>query len=131
MSKTSVGILALCLVVGTTATGLAQSSTSTSTAASSGTKTTTTTAKVKCVKGEVIAVDAAARTIRVKTKTGDESFIVAEKCTITINGKKGTLADIKPGDIVRACYTTDAAGQKVVLRIVAKSPKTPPAGTQK
>lgn len=53
-------------------------------------------AKVVQVKGEVAAVDAAAKTITVKGKKGD--------VVITVDDK--TLADVKAGDTVTAKYTT-------------------------
>jgi hypothetical protein len=136
MRRTSVWILTLCLVLGTAALGFAQSSTSTSAAATTETKTTTTTKTktstkahhpaAKHMKGEVTAVDATAKTFSLKGKTADESFTLTEKGTVTVNGKKSTLADVKVGDMGTATYTTDKEKKNWASHLSAKSPKTPP-----
>jgi len=67
-------------------------------------------AKVMSVSGEVVAVDAAAKTITVKGKKGDVVISVDDK----------TLADVKAGDKVKATYTS--ADGKNTAKKVAVTP---------
>jgi len=62
-------------------------------------------AKSGSVKGEVTAVDATAKTITVKGKTGDTTATWDDKTTITPKGK--TSGDIKVGDSVTVWYKAD------------------------
>jgi hypothetical protein len=59
----------------------------------------------KKVTGEVIAVDAAAKTVSIKENvkggtTKDMSFTIADNVKVTVHGKVGALADVKTGDAV-------------------------------
>ncbi|PYS95831.1 MAG: hypothetical protein DMF50_07140 [Acidobacteria bacterium] len=61
------------------------------------------------VVGEVVSIDASARSITVKeTAKGGEakemSFTIAEKAKVMIHGKPGTLEELKPGDSVTVKY---------------------------
>ncbi|MEA2693938.1 MAG: hypothetical protein QOJ16_3325 [Acidobacteriota bacterium] len=88
------------------------------------TSTTTTTdksmsmskskAKSGSVKGEVSAVDATAKTITVKGKSGDTTATWDDKTTITPKSK--TSADIKVGDMVTVWYKADG-DTKTVTKI--------------
>jgi hypothetical protein len=61
--------------------------------------------KSSSVKGEVTAVDATAKTITVKGKSGDTTATWDDKTTITPKGK--TSGDIKVGDNVTVWYKAD------------------------
>jgi streptogramin lyase len=73
-----------------------------------------TKAKSGSVKGEVTAVDATAKTITVKGKTGDTTATWDDKTTITPKGK--TSGDIKVGDSVTVWYKADG-DTKTVTKI--------------
>jgi len=62
-------------------------------------------AKVKQVTGEVTAVDAAAKTLTVKTKKGDVMLTADDKTAVMAGKEKKALADVKAGDKVTAKYT--------------------------
>jgi hypothetical protein len=64
------------------------------------------------VTGEVVAVDAAAKTLTVKGKKGDVALSVEEKAA-------AKLADIKMGDKVTVKYK-EADGKNVATSVVAK-----------
>lgn len=71
-------------------------------------------AKSGSVKGEVTAVDATAKTITVKGKSGDTTATWDDKTTITPKGK--TSGDIKVGDSVTVWYKADG-DTKTVTKI--------------
>ncbi|MCL4477290.1 MAG: hypothetical protein M1508_13900 [Nitrospirae bacterium] len=69
-------------------------------------------AKVKQVTGEVVAVDAKAKTLTVKGKKGDVALSVDEKAA-------AKLADVKVGDKVTVKYK-ETDGKNVATSIVGK-----------
>ncbi|MCL4476076.1 MAG: hypothetical protein M1508_07615 [Nitrospirae bacterium] len=69
-------------------------------------------AKVKQVTGEVVAVDAAAKTLTVKGKKGEVALTVEEKAA-------AKLADVKMGDKVTVKYK-EVDGKNVATSVAAK-----------
>lgn len=69
-------------------------------------------AKVKLVNGEVVAVDAAAKTLTIKGKKGDVALSVDEKAA-------AKLADVKVGDKATVKYK-ELDGKNVASSITAK-----------
>ena len=72
-------------------------------------------AKVKQVTGEVVAVDAKAKTLTVKGKKADVALSVDDKAA-------AKLADVKVGDKVTVKYK-ETDGKNVATSIVAKKAK--------
>lgn len=62
-------------------------------------------AKVQQVNGEVGAVDAAAKTLTVKGKTGDVALTIDDKTSVKVGNEKKALADVKAGNKVTVKYT--------------------------
>lgn len=85
-------------------------------------------AKIKHVTGEVVAVDAKAKTLTVKGKKGDMAFTVDEKAA-------AKLADVKTGDKVAVKYkemngkniATSVAGKKAEEKKMEKKEAAPAA----
>ena len=83
-------------------------------------------AKVKQVTGEVVAVDAKAKTLTVKGKKGDVALSVDEKAA-------AKLADVKVGDKVTVKYketdgknvATSVVGKKAAEKKMEKKPAAP------
>ncbi len=69
-------------------------------------------AKLKQVTGEVVAVDAAAKTLTVKGKKGEVALTVEEKAA-------AKLADVKMGDKVTVKYK-EVDGKNVATSVAAK-----------
>src|SRR4029077_10101619 len=93
------------------------------------TKTTTTTttktthhakAKTHSASGDVTAVDATAKTVTVKAKSGDMTFTWDDKTTISPKGK--TSADITVGGRVTVWYKT-SGDTKTATKISIHAPK--------
>ena len=79
-------------------------------------------AKVKSVTGEVIAVDATAKTITLKSKIkGEVTVNVTDTTKIKAGKEDKTLADIKAGDKIRV------SGKEAEGKIEAKSVRILPA----
>ncbi|MCL5022672.1 MAG: hypothetical protein M1497_04790 [Nitrospirae bacterium] len=77
-------------------------------------------AKVKQVTGEVVAVDAAAKTLTVKGKKGEVAMTADDKTTVKVGKEKKTLADVKVGDKATVKYA-EVEGKNVAKSIVAKA----------
>ncbi len=80
--------------------------------------------------GEVVSVDAMAKTITVKeTVKGGEAkeitFTLADNAKVTILGKAGTIQELKPGDSVTVKYekkeNVDVAEELMVAKPAKKS----------
>ena len=69
-------------------------------------------AKVKSATGEVVAVDAAAKTLTIKGKKGDMAFSVEEKAA-------AKLADVKMGDKATVKYK-EMDGKNVATSVTVK-----------
>jgi ribosomal protein S1 len=79
---------------------------------------------------EIVKVDAAAKTIEVKTGDKTETLALSDKVWVKINGEKKTLADLKPGDkCTCTVFDRPKEGTKSVGRIVIGEDKgkEPPA----
>ncbi len=63
------------------------------------------------VTGEVVSVDATAKTITVKEKDKDNTFTLAENAKVMIHGKAGSLDALKAGDHVSVRYTEKDGSQ--------------------
>lgn len=77
---------------------------------------------VKQYTGEVVTVDAAAKSLTVKGRSAEMVFTTDDKSTVTINKDKKTLADVKLGDKVTVKYSV-VDGKNVVRSIAVKPPK--------
>jgi Cu/Ag efflux protein CusF len=74
------------------------------------------------VTGEVVSVDATAKTITVKEKDKDVTFTLAEKAKVMIHGKTGSLDELKAGDHVTVRYT-EKDGAEIAQEVsTAKTP---------
>ena len=65
--------------------------------------------------GEVTKVDSKSNTVVVSANKAEKTFTVAEKTKVLINGKAGSLADLKTGDKV----SVDFEAANDVLSITA------------
>jgi len=128
MRKTSVWVL--CGLMGlTTAAFVAAQTGAMGTEGGDMTKTTTTTttkttnhakAKTHSASGDVTAVDATAKTVTVKAKSGDMTFTWDDKTTISPKGK--TSADVTVGSHVTVWYKT-SGDTKTATKISIHAPK--------
>ncbi len=74
------------------------------------------------VTGEVVTVDATAKTITVKGKDKDTTFTLDEKAKVMIHGKAGSLDELKAGDHVSVRYT-EKDGAEIAQEVsTAKTP---------
>lgn len=82
---------------------------------------------MKSVSGQVIAVDAQAQTVTVKSKQAEVKVSFNDTTAIMANKEKKTLADIKTGDMLRVRYA-EVDGKNVAARVkimkVAASART-------
>jgi ribosomal protein S1 len=76
--------------------------------------------KVKQVTGEVVAVDAKAKTVTVKGKKSEVTALVDDKTKIMMDKEVKTLADLKAGDKVTLKYS-DVDG-KIMAKSIAIKP---------
>lgn len=127
MRKTSVWVL--CGLMGlSTAAFVAAQTGAMGTEGGDMTKTTTTTttktthhaAKAHSASGDVTAVDATAKTVTVKAKSGDMNFSWDDKTTISPKGK--TSADVTVGSHVTVWYKT-SGDTKMATKISIHAPK--------
>jgi Cu/Ag efflux protein CusF len=66
------------------------------------------------LEGEIVKVNADAKTIDVKVDGKPETLTLSEKFKVKINGEDKTLADLKPGDKVHlTCYEKKDGGKSV------------------
>jgi Cu/Ag efflux protein CusF len=77
----------------------------------------------KMAAGQVKALDAKAGTITLgNDKSGDSTYVIGDKTVVRANNKnRGTLADIKVGDIAALVYY-DVNGKNVIRSITVLSP---------
>ncbi len=61
--------------------------------------------------GEVVSVDATAKTITVKGKDKDVTFTLADNAKVMVHGKAGSLDQLKAGDHVSVKYTEKDGAQ--------------------
>ncbi len=72
--------------------------------------------------GEVVSIDATAKTITVKEKDKDVTFTLAENAKVMIHGKAGSLDQLKAGDHVNVKYM-DKDGSQIAEEVsTAKAP---------
>jgi hypothetical protein len=81
-------------------------------------------AKSHSARGSVTAVDATAKTMTVKAKSGDMSFSWDDKTIISPKGK--TAADITVGTDVTVAYKT-SGDTKMATKVTIHAPKAAPA----
>ncbi len=87
--------------------------------------------KATTARGEIVKADAASVTL--KTKAGEESFVINNDTKITQSGKAMTTADLAAGETATVSYTKTGdqmTATKIVLAAkkapkAAKTPKTP------
>lgn len=135
MRKSSVWVLCGLMGLATAAFAAAQTGsmgTDSGAMGSDTTKTTTTTtktthhhaAKGHSATGEVTAVDATAKTLTIKAKSGDMSFSWDDKTTVAPTGK--TAADITMGTKVTVAYKT-SGDTKWATKVTIHAAKMAPA----
>lgn len=77
--------------------------------------------------GTLAAIDLDARTIKVKSMFAAKKFVLADNCTVVINGNLGgKLAGLKPKDQLEVSYD-EINGINVANRIATGAGQTPPA----
>ncbi len=75
--------------------------------------------------GEVLAVDQAARTLRVRVEDGGEQTVqVDQKAMIFVKARLRSLSDVQPSQWVRIGYV-EQDGRRIATSIVGVSPKRP------
>jgi len=77
--------------------------------------------------GEIVNVDAAAKSLSVKEtlkdgKTKEYSFIADEKTKVMVHGKAGKLEDLKTGDSVKVSYHKKGTENHVEAIAVVAAP---------
>ncbi len=75
--------------------------------------------KVKRISGDVVAVDATAGTLTVKSKTQKVSLSTDDKTVVTMGKEKKTFGDVKAGDKVTVKYK-EVEGNNVAKSIAVK-----------
>lgn len=79
-------------------------------------------ARVKQITGEVVTVDAAAKTLTVKGKKAEAVVTTDDKTVVKLGKEKKPLSDVKIGDTVTVKYT-EAGGKAVAKSIEIKPAK--------
>ena len=79
------------------------------------------TAKVENFSGTVSSMDVAAKTVVVKSNTGEKTFTVGDTTKITRDGKEMALADLKQGMNVSVSYKMKA-DKAMATAITAETP---------
>jgi len=69
--------------------------------------------------GEVTKIDAAKNSITVATASKEKTFTTGDKTQVTIDGKEGSLADLKAGDKVDVDY--EAADDVLAIKVTRQS----------
>ena len=130
MRKSSVAVLSLSLLLGTSAFALAADAKQTATtdkpaATDSSMKSDSgmakkSTMKAKMVKGDVASADDAGKSFVVHPKAGaDVTLKVNDKTTYTLDSKKAAWSDVKAGATATAWYKNDGTDNwatKVALK---------------
>src|SRR5438876_12211381 len=84
--------------------------------------------------GEVVSVDAAAKTLSIKEtlkkgETKEMSFTISDSAKVMVHGKAGSLTDLKPGDSVTVKHmmkdNKDTVEEITVAKPMAKHAMTP------
>ena len=78
--------------------------------------------KMQVLTGEVVSVDAAAKTITVKTKDKDVTLTLAADAKVMIHGKAGSLDQITAGEHVTVKYEEKEGAQVAQEIVTAKAP---------
>ncbi|MBM4031658.1 MAG: hypothetical protein FJ291_07715 [Planctomycetes bacterium] len=72
------------------------------------------------LRGTLRSVDATGRRIVVTDKDGDDNpFVVAQTASISLNGKRATLGDLRRGDRVVVTFAEDPGGTATASAIEA------------
>jgi Cu/Ag efflux protein CusF len=72
--------------------------------------------------GEIVSVDATAKTLTVKEKDKDMTFTIADSAKVMIHGKAGSLDQLKAGDHVSVRFT-EKDGASIAQNVsVVKAP---------
>ncbi len=72
--------------------------------------------------GDVVSVDATAKTLTVKEKDKDMTFTIADNAKVMIHGKAGSLDQLKAGDHVSVRFT-EKDGASIAQNVnVVKAP---------
>ncbi len=78
--------------------------------------------RINQVSGEVTAVDAAAKTVTIKSKNGEVTIATDDKTMVRVGREKKTLADIKVGDRAISRYT-EVDGKNMARSIGTIAPR--------
>ena len=92
--------------------------------------------KVEAFSGNIAKVDAMAKTVLVKGKKAEMTFVADDKTKVTMGGKDMPLGDLKEGMEAHVSYKKDgdknlAASIKVAAPKAAPAAKAKPAETKK
>jgi len=84
-------------------------------------------AQLHHLRGELVSVDVATRSLTVKEtmkdgKTKDVAFASDEKTKVTVHGKAGKLEDLKAGDSVKVSYHKKGTENHAAAIAVVESP---------
>ena len=87
-------------------------------------------AKMESFSGNIAKVDAMAKTVMVKGKKAEMTFVTDDKTKITMGGKDMPLGDLKEGMGANVSYKKDG-GNNVAATIKVAAPKAAPAAKPK
>ena len=87
-------------------------------------------AKMESFSGDIAKVDAMAKTVMVKGKKAEMTFVTDDKTKITLGGKDMPLGDLKEGMGANVSYKKDG-GKNVAATIKVAAPKAAPAAKPK
>lgn len=85
--------------------------------------------KIKQYTGEVVTIDATAKSLTVKGKKAEIVFTADEKTTVKVGKEKKSLTDVKIGDKVVVKYS-EVDGKNLVRSIEVKPEKTEKKGPE-
>jgi hypothetical protein len=88
------------------------------------------TAKMESFSGNIAKVDAMAKTVMVKGKKAEMTFVTDDKTKITMGGKDMPLGDLKEGMSANVSYKKDG-GKNLAATIKMAAPKAAPAAKPK
>jgi len=87
-------------------------------------------AKMESFSGNIAKVDAMAKTVMVKGKKAEMTFVTDDKTKITMGGKDMPLGDLKEGMGANVSYKKDG-GKNLAATIKMAAPKAAPAAKPK
>ncbi len=73
-------------------------------------------ARSRQATGTIVAVDRQAKTVTVKSRTGEQTFVLSPRVRVKLGNLKATLADVQPGKKVFIRYR-DVEGEATATTI--------------